>query len=56
LLRTIQVRKKLQPTVVTETVMYDTDDPAIWINPEDPLKASSSEQIRIRMADCMLSI
>lgn len=34
-----QLGKKLQPTVVTETVMYDTDDPAIWINPEDPSKS-----------------
>ncbi|MPS63432.1 MAG: 3-phytase [Chryseobacterium sp.] len=30
-----QLGKKLEPTVVTETVMYDTDDPAIWINPQD---------------------
>ncbi|MCA6065949.1 phytase [Chryseobacterium sp. RG1] len=34
-----QLGKKLQPTVVTETVMYDTDDPAIWINPEDASKS-----------------
>jgi len=34
-----QLGKKLQPTVVTETVMYDTDDPAIWINPQDPSKS-----------------
>lgn len=26
----------LQPRVITETVRYDTDDPAIWINPENP--------------------
>jgi len=26
---------KLQPVVVTEPVQYDTDDPAIWINPAD---------------------
>lgn len=26
----------LQPTVVTETVLHDTDDPAIWIHPNDP--------------------
>ena len=31
----IQLGKKLEPTVVTETVMYDTDDPAIWINSQD---------------------
>jgi 3-phytase len=34
-----QLGKKLQPTVVTETVMYDTDDPAIWINPQDTSKS-----------------
>jgi len=27
---------QLQPVLVTETVRYDTDDPAIWINPADP--------------------
>ena len=26
----------LSPTVVTEQVRYDTDDPAIWVNPDDP--------------------
>jgi 3-phytase len=26
----------LKPTVVTETVLHDTDDPAIWIHPTDP--------------------
>jgi 3-phytase len=25
----------LRPTVITDSVMYDTDDPAIWINPTD---------------------
>lgn len=34
-----QLGKKLLPTVVTETVMYDTDDPAIWINPADASKS-----------------
>ncbi len=34
-----QLGKKLPPTVVTETVMYDTDDPAIWINPQDASKS-----------------
>jgi 3-phytase len=34
-----QLGKKLQPTVVTETVIYDTDDPAIWINPQDASKS-----------------
>jgi 3-phytase len=29
----------LQPRVVTEPTRFDTDDPAIWINPADPLKS-----------------
>ncbi len=29
----------VQATVVTEKVMHDTDDPAIWINPTDPSKS-----------------
>ena len=29
----------LKPVVVTDTVRWDTDDPAIWINPDDPLKS-----------------
>lgn len=28
-------QKKLKPAVVTEKVVFDTDDPAIWINPEN---------------------
>lgn len=31
--------EKLVPVVVTETVNYDTDDPAIWINPADPAQS-----------------
>jgi len=31
--------KKLKPTVVTEKVVFDTDDPAIWINPKDATKS-----------------
>ncbi|WP_370896438.1 phytase [Chryseobacterium gossypii] len=31
--------KKIEPAVITEAVMYDTDDPAIWINPEDASKS-----------------
>ncbi|MFP3590378.1 phytase [Chryseobacterium sp. SIMBA_038] len=34
-----QLGKKLQPTAITETVLYDTDDPAIWINPQDASKS-----------------
>lgn len=29
----------LKPVVVTDTVRWDTDDPAIWIDPDDPLKS-----------------
>jgi len=29
----------LKPVVVTEPAAHDTDDPAIWINPEDPSKS-----------------
>ena len=27
---------RVQPKYVTDTVSYDSDDPAIWINKEDP--------------------
>lgn len=26
----------IKPVIITDTVRYDTDDPAIWINPSDP--------------------
>ena len=29
----------IKPVVVTEAVKWDTDDPAIWVNPADPLKS-----------------
>lgn len=29
----------IKPAVVTEKVKYDSDDPAIWINPADPSKS-----------------
>lgn len=29
-------RKTVQPVVVTEKTLNDTDDPAIWIHPQDP--------------------
>ncbi|WFB67994.1 phytase [Chryseobacterium sp. WX] len=34
-----EVIEKLKPTVITETVVHDTDDPAIWINSQDPSKS-----------------
>lgn len=30
---------KLEPAVITEKVNFDTDDPAIWINPKDASKS-----------------
>lgn len=29
----------IKPAVVTDTTTHDTDDPAIWINPQDPAKS-----------------
>jgi len=29
----------IQPLVITDTTVHDTDDPAIWINPADPAKS-----------------
>ena len=29
----------IKPAAVTEIIPHDTDDPAIWINPEDPSKS-----------------
>lgn len=29
----------LKPIIITEQTEYDTDDPAIWINPQDPSKS-----------------
>ena len=34
-----EVIEKLKPAVITETVVHDTDDPAIWINPHDASKS-----------------
>ena len=31
--------KAVKPVIVTEPVVYDTDDPAIWVNPEDASKS-----------------
>lgn len=35
----LNLGKKVQPTVITEQVNFDTDDPAIWINPQDASKS-----------------
>ena len=29
----------IYPDIITENVLHDTDDPAIWINPTDPSKS-----------------
>lgn len=31
--------KVIQPVIITEKVQFDSDDPAIWINPEDASKS-----------------
>ncbi|EJL69611.1 phytase [Chryseobacterium populi] len=33
------VGKKIKPAIITDQVTYDTDDPAIWINPADASKS-----------------
>jgi 3-phytase len=30
---------EIKPVIITELVKYDTDDPAIWVNPADPAKS-----------------
>ncbi len=30
---------EVKPAVITDPVRYDTDDPAIWVNPNDPAKS-----------------
>ncbi len=29
----------IRPLIVTDTVQFDTDDPAIWVNPQDPSRS-----------------
>jgi 3-phytase len=36
---TLDQKKVIKPVVVTEPVKWDTDDPAIWVNPDDPTKS-----------------
>ncbi|MCO6360337.1 phytase [Roseivirga pacifica] len=36
---TTETVKAVKPMIVTEPVVYDTDDPAIWVNPEDASKS-----------------
>ncbi|TKC09459.1 phytase [Pedobacter frigoris] len=37
--QTIVAADAIKPVVTTDTVLYDTDDPAIWINPTDSSKS-----------------
>ncbi|RYE19744.1 MAG: phytase, partial [Sphingobacteriaceae bacterium] len=30
---------EVKPTIITEPVQFDSDDPAIWINPQNPAKS-----------------
>lgn len=30
---------EVKPVIITEAVLHDTDDPAIWVNPADPAKS-----------------
>ncbi|MFH0988643.1 MAG: phytase [bacterium] len=34
-----KLNNAIKPVVITEPVKWDTDDPAIWINPDDPAKS-----------------
>lgn len=34
-----ELGKKIEPSIITEQVGYDTDDPALWINPQDASKS-----------------
>ena len=35
----VEETTRLQPTVITQQVLHDTDDPAIWINSADPAQS-----------------
>jgi len=35
----IDTAASIQPAIITEKVKFDSDDPAIWINPADPAKS-----------------
>jgi 3-phytase len=34
-----EAMERLEPIVVTEPTMHDTDDPAIWVHPDDPTQS-----------------
>lgn len=33
--QTTQTESRIQPVIITEATQHDTDDPAIWVNPDD---------------------
>lgn len=35
----IDTTKVIQPVIITEKVQFDSDDPAIWVNPQDAAKS-----------------
>ena len=35
----INTLSPIRPVIVTDTVQFDTDDPAIWVNPQDPSRS-----------------
>ncbi|WP_018474748.1 phytase [Echinicola pacifica] len=35
----VQVAQRVQPVFVTDSLAHDSDDPAVWINPQDPSKS-----------------
>jgi len=35
----VDTNSAVQPVIITDTTIHDTDDPAIWINPDDPAKS-----------------
>ena len=37
--KTVDPSEIIKPVIVTEKTKHDADDPAIWINPEDPAKS-----------------
>ena len=37
--KTVDPSEIIKPVIVTEKTKHDSDDPAIWINPEDPAKS-----------------
>ncbi len=43
----------IKPVIITDTVRYDTDDPAIWINEANPAASLVLGTDKDRMGLCM---